>query len=174
MFDHSVVDIRFFIIRMSCDFPCNSPYNPKLVGIELASLDVIKGVVLSSFQFEFEFRRFSWQRSVPTAFEAFYILLEKLHNLRDLMFVITYTSFEGDQLPINNDDNLAFALTTSRSILRLTLQRKGYVLMQYHMPTKFASNYFTYTYTFQKVVSFAAFNFRAFTNSSVLLRVCNV
>jgi partitioning defective protein 6 len=76
-------------------------------------------------QFDAEFRRFSVIRNKPADFKGFYSLLEKLHGLRGILFVVSYTSKDGDQLPINNDDNLAFALTTTRSLLRLLLQRKG-------------------------------------------------
>lgn len=80
-----------------------------------------------SLQFEAEFRRFSVNRSVPAIFDQFYQLLEKLHGLYDVLFIITYTSLDGDQLPINNDNNLAFAISSSRSMLRLLLQRKGFM-----------------------------------------------
>ena len=84
---------------------------------------------VSSLQFEAEFRRFSLSRSVRLSFEEFYNITEKLHNLRKLPFLVTYTDREGDLLPINNNENFQKALATARPILRLCIQRKGNVVM---------------------------------------------
>ena len=60
-----------------------------------------------------------------TKYEEFYGLLEKVHHIHNIPFVIGYTDSDGDLLPINNDDNFLKALTTARPILRLIIQRKG-------------------------------------------------
>lgn len=53
-------------------------------------------------------------------------MLEKLHRLSDVAFLISYTDpKDGDLLPINNDDNLARALQNARPLLRIIIQRKG-------------------------------------------------
>ena len=84
---------------------------------------------VSLLQFEAEFRRFSLSRSVRLSFDEFYNIIEKLHNLRKLPFLVTYTDREGDLLPINNNENFHKALATARPILRLCIQRKGNVVM---------------------------------------------
>lgn len=59
-------------------------------------------------------------------YEEFHGLLEKLHKLGDVAFLISYTDpRDGDLLPINNDDNLARALQNARPLLRIIIQRKG-------------------------------------------------
>lgn len=46
--------------------------------------------------------------------------------LKDIPFVIFYTDpLHGDLLPINNDENLAKAISSAKPFLRLILQRKG-------------------------------------------------
>ena len=52
-------------------------------------------------------------------------MVERLHNLGKIPFIVTYTDKEGDLLPINNDDNFAKALETAKPVLRLCIQRKG-------------------------------------------------
>ncbi len=59
-------------------------------------------------------------------FEQFYTLLESMHSMKSSPFYISYTDpKDGDQLPINNDDNFARALHTAAPLLRVFLQRKG-------------------------------------------------
>lgn len=59
-------------------------------------------------------------------YEEFQGLLEKLHRLSDVAFLISYTDpRDGDLLPINNDDNLGRALQNARPLLRVIIQRKG-------------------------------------------------
>ena len=77
------------------------------------------------FQFDAEFRRFAVNKGNATKYEEFYGLLEKVHHIHNIPFVIGYTDSDGDLLPINNDDNFLKALTTARPILRLIIQRKG-------------------------------------------------
>ncbi|KAI8432901.1 hypothetical protein MSG28_013819 [Choristoneura fumiferana] len=56
-------------------------------------------------------------------------LIEKLHRLHDVTFLISYTDpRDGDLLPINNDDNLARALLTARPLLR---ELNGYGTMRH-------------------------------------------
>ncbi|XP_052740470.1 partitioning defective 6 homolog beta [Bicyclus anynana] len=77
-------------------------------------------------KFDAEFRRFSLNRSEKLKYEDFKGLIEKLHRLHDVAFLISYTDpRDGDLLPINNDDNLARALLTARPLLRVIIQRKG-------------------------------------------------
>lgn len=52
-------------------------------------------------------------------------MIEKVHGLKNIAYTITYIDPEGDLLPINNDDNLAKALSTARPLLRLVILRKG-------------------------------------------------
>ncbi|KAF6017417.1 PARD6B [Bugula neritina] len=76
-------------------------------------------------KFDAEFRRFSVDINGVTTSDEFYELVNKLHKLKDIPFLITYTDTYGDQLPINNDDNFMKALTTVKGVLRLQIQRKG-------------------------------------------------
>lgn len=77
-------------------------------------------------QFDAEFRRFSIAKSGIVAFSAFYQRLEEFHKLNDIEFLIFYTDpSHGDLLPINNDENLAKAISSAKPFLRLILQRKG-------------------------------------------------
>lgn len=77
-------------------------------------------------KFDAEFRRFSLNRSERLKYDEFKALVEKLHRLHDLAFLISYTDpRDGDLLPINNDDNLARALLTAKPLLRVQIQRKG-------------------------------------------------
>jgi len=77
-------------------------------------------------KFDSDFRRFSLSRGTTMKYEEFQGLLEKLHKLNDVAFLISYTDpRDGDLLPINNDDNLAIALTNARPLLRIIIQRKG-------------------------------------------------
>ncbi|XP_013170724.1 PREDICTED: partitioning defective 6 homolog beta [Papilio xuthus] len=77
-------------------------------------------------KFDAEFRRFALSRTEKLKYEDFKGLIEKLHRLHDVAFLISYTDpRDGDLLPINNDDNLARALLTARPLLRVIIQRKG-------------------------------------------------
>ena len=59
-------------------------------------------------------------------YDIFAQLVEQLHGLEQLPFVITYTDpVHGDLLPINNNDNFVKALSTARPLLKLLIQRKG-------------------------------------------------
>ncbi|XP_021918310.1 partitioning defective protein 6 isoform X1 [Zootermopsis nevadensis] len=76
--------------------------------------------------FDAEFRRFSVSRQNAGKYEEFRGLVEQLHRLADVPFLISYTDpRDGDLLPINNDDNLGRALLTARPLLRVIVQRKG-------------------------------------------------
>jgi len=76
-------------------------------------------------QFDAEFRRFSLSRQRVLRFDDFYHLVENLHTLQSVPFIITYTDPEGDLLPINNDENFAVALSSAQPVLRLHIQQKG-------------------------------------------------
>lgn len=61
-----------------------------------------------------------------TQFDDFYVLLEELHHLVHVPFIITYTDpVHMDLLPINNNENFNRALSTARPSLKVLLQRKG-------------------------------------------------
>ena len=62
-------------------------------------------------------------------------MLEKLHSLERVAFIVTYTDKEGDLLPINNDDNFAIALHTANPVLKLCIQRKGELVILYLLKT---------------------------------------
>nr|AUG84406.1 Par6 [Platynereis dumerilii] len=77
-------------------------------------------------KFDAEYRRFSINKSKILRYEEFYQLLQDLHRLKDIPFIVCYTDpKDGDLLPINNGDNYMLAINTTPSILRLTVQRKG-------------------------------------------------
>ncbi|CAI9716174.1 partitioning defective 6 homolog beta-like [Octopus vulgaris] len=77
-------------------------------------------------KFDAEFRRFAIDKDGNYQFEDFHELVEKLHQLHRIPFVITYTDpAHGDLLPINNKDNYLKAVSTARPLLRLQVQRKG-------------------------------------------------
>lgn len=67
-------------------------------------------------------------------FDEFYQLIERLHGLNGIQFIVCYTDKDGDLLPINNDNNLARVLSVTPGLLRLIIQRKGecYPLSSYH------------------------------------------
>jgi len=74
-----------------------------------------------------EFRRFSVQKDPQANYEDFRGLLEKLHMLKDISFLISYIDpNDQDLLPINNDENFRRALMTAGQLpLRIIIQRKG-------------------------------------------------
>ena len=77
-------------------------------------------------KFDAEFRRFSITKDEASRYEDFKNLVENLHRLSDVPFLISYTDpRDGDLLPINNDDNLGRALMNARPLLRVIIQRKG-------------------------------------------------
>ncbi|CAL8100209.1 unnamed protein product [Calicophoron daubneyi] len=77
-------------------------------------------------KFDAEFRRFSFDPSQLVEFSAFYTLLERIHQLYTIPFVVQYIDPKNaDLLPINNDKNFAVAVSVSKPLLRLLLQRKG-------------------------------------------------
>ncbi|CAG9813717.1 unnamed protein product [Phaedon cochleariae] len=78
------------------------------------------------FQFDAEFRRFSLERNSQHTFEEFSTLVERLHSLKDIPFLVSYIDpSDQDLLPINNDDNLRRALVNAKPLLRVIIQRKG-------------------------------------------------
>ncbi|XP_065566977.1 partitioning defective 6 homolog beta-like isoform X2 [Artemia franciscana] len=76
-------------------------------------------------KFDAEFRRISLSRKQPPSFDDFTKLVERLHGLNPLPFVLSYTDpKDGDLLPITNEENYARALQMCRPLLRLHVQRK--------------------------------------------------
>nr|CAD7463391.1 unnamed protein product [Timema tahoe] len=83
------------------------------------------GTVEVKSKFDAEFRRFSVTRDSTGKYEDFKELVERLHHLADVPFLISYTDpSDGDLLPINNDDNLGRAILNARPLLRVIVQRK--------------------------------------------------
>ncbi|OON13581.1 PDZ/DHR/GLGF domain protein [Opisthorchis viverrini] len=77
-------------------------------------------------RFDAEFRRFSINPAALKQFNEFYASLEQLHHLQGIPFVVQYVDPKNsDLLPINNDNNYAVALSASKRLLRILLQRKG-------------------------------------------------
>lgn len=77
-------------------------------------------------KFDAELRRCSVMRDGQARFEEFKTLLESLHCLGDIAFLVSYIDpSDQDLLPINNDENLRRALMNARPVLRVIIQRKG-------------------------------------------------
>lgn len=93
-----------------------------------------------------EFRRYALRREHVQSFDTFYQKVEQFHHLSAIPFVIFYTDSEGSYLPINNDDNLAKAISsakhiifdnnqsfpTKRPFLKLFLEKKDIFLNHYN------------------------------------------
>ncbi|GLH04132.1 uncharacterized protein GBIM_09911 [Gryllus bimaculatus] len=95
-------------------------------------LKVDSGIVEVKSKFDAEFRRFSVSRNDTAKYEDFRALIERLHRLSDVPFLISYTDpRDGDLLPINNDDNLGCALLNARPLLRVIVQRKDVFCFQF-------------------------------------------
>ncbi|KAK7081453.1 Partitioning defective 6 beta [Halocaridina rubra] len=77
-------------------------------------------------KFAAEFRRFSVERDKYDKLDDFRSLVEELHKLASIAFVLSYTDpTDGGLLPINNDDNFRKALQRARPVLRIIIQHKG-------------------------------------------------
>ncbi|CAH8533370.1 unnamed protein product [Schistosoma turkestanicum] len=77
-------------------------------------------------KFDAEFRRFSFLIEDSLQYNAFYSLLERIHMLFNIPFVIQYVEPKNaDLLPISNNKNFELAVNSSKSLLRILLQRKG-------------------------------------------------
>nr|XP_053637975.1 partitioning defective 6 homolog beta-like [Cherax quadricarinatus] len=77
-------------------------------------------------KFDAEFRRFSVERDRYEKLEDFRRLVEELHRLANIAFVLSYTDpRDGDLLPITNDDNFRKALQCARPVLKIIVQHKG-------------------------------------------------
>ncbi|CAG5131066.1 unnamed protein product [Candidula unifasciata] len=91
-----------------------------------SAIRLASGIVEIKSKFDAEFRRFSIEKTRMTQFDDFYVLLEELHHLVHVPFIITYTDpVHMDLLPINNNENFNRALSTARPSLKVLLQRKG-------------------------------------------------
>ena len=83
-------------------------------------------------KFDAEFRRFGFKKENDKSFQSFSALIEKLHKLRNIQFLILYIDpLDNDLLPINNDDNFGRALKTAKPLLKIIIQRKGDTSLQY-------------------------------------------
>ncbi|CAH8625716.1 unnamed protein product [Schistosoma bovis] len=77
-------------------------------------------------KFGAEFRRFSFMAEDTLQYNAFYSLLERIHMLFNIPFVIQYVEPKNaDLLPISNNKNFELAVNSSKPLLRILLQRKG-------------------------------------------------
>lgn len=66
------------------------------------------------------------KRAETRVFDDFHKQVEKLHQMKNLQFLISYIDpRDNDLLPINNDDNFIRAISTAKPILRIIIQRKG-------------------------------------------------
>lgn len=63
-----------------------------------------------------EFRRYALKREDVLSFDSFYKKIEFFHQLSAIPFVIFYADPEDFLLPINNDDNLAKAISSAKCI----------------------------------------------------------
>lgn len=63
-----------------------------------------------------EFRRYAVRRDDVQSFDSFYQKIEHFHHLSAIPFVIFYTDSDNFILPINNDDNLAKAISSAKQI----------------------------------------------------------
>lgn len=93
-----------------------------------------------------EFRRYALRRQDVQSFDSFYKKIEDFHQLSAIPFVIFYTDSEDFFLPINNDDNLAKAISSAKHIilhniqsvpikrpfLKLFIEKKGIFLDYYN------------------------------------------
>lgn len=64
-----------------------------------------------------EFRRYALRREDVQSFDSFYKQIETFHQLSAIPFVVFYTDPEDFLLPINNDDNLAKAISSAKYIV---------------------------------------------------------
>lgn len=64
-----------------------------------------------------EFRRYGLKREDVKNFDNFYKQIETFHQLSAIPFVIFYFDPEDFLLPINNDDNLAKAISSAKHII---------------------------------------------------------
>lgn len=98
-------------------------------GIDLLSTESRKLSFILFFQFAAEFRRFSISKTEASKYETFKEVVEQVHKVADIPFTISYIDpRDNDLLPINNDDNLARALLAAKPLLRLVVQRKGFLI----------------------------------------------
>lgn len=68
------------------------------------------------------------KRSEIKTFEDFSKLVQRLHQLINMEFLISYIDpRDNDLLPINNDDNFGRAMSTAKPLLRVIVQRKGII-----------------------------------------------
>lgn len=93
-------------------------------------------------EFGVEFRRYSLDNCVVKNFDCFYKRIEHIHQLWNIPFVIFYKDSENEELPINNNANLAKAICSAKCIsyqsnpynmilrrkyLKLLIREKGYL-----------------------------------------------
>ncbi|CAD7077590.1 unnamed protein product [Hermetia illucens] len=93
---------------------------------QTATVNRAEGLVEIKSKFDAEFRRWALRRNEITTFDEFAKLVERLHHLNNIEFLISYVDpRDNDLLPINNDDNFGRALNIAKPLLRVIIQRKG-------------------------------------------------
>jgi len=87
---------------------------------------VAEGTVEVKSKFTAEFRRFSLDKQKYQTFDSFHHLLQELHHLKQVPFMIKYADpRDNDLLPITNNDNYQAALKNAKPLLRLFIQHEG-------------------------------------------------
>ncbi|CEF65268.1 LD29223p [Strongyloides ratti] len=78
-------------------------------------------------KFDAEFRRFiiTFNNGKAMTYEELRSLLEQVHHLQEIPFIISYTSNSGDTLPITNDENFRKSYESAKPALKILIQRKG-------------------------------------------------
>uniref|UniRef100_A0A0N5BG09 PDZ domain-containing protein n=1 Tax=Strongyloides papillosus TaxID=174720 RepID=A0A0N5BG09_STREA len=78
-------------------------------------------------KFDAEFRRFiiTFKNGKAMTYEELRSLLEEVHHLQEIPFIISYTSNSGDTLPITNDENFRKSYESAKPSLKILIQRKG-------------------------------------------------
>uniref|UniRef100_A0A1X7VFD5 PDZ domain-containing protein n=2 Tax=Amphimedon queenslandica TaxID=400682 RepID=A0A1X7VFD5_AMPQE len=77
-------------------------------------------------KFEYEYRRFSIDRTQLTQYDELSALIKESHNLpTDMPFTVSYTNPKNDDiLPINNDKNMNSAFQTAMPFIKLFIYRE--------------------------------------------------
>ncbi|XP_076297141.1 partitioning defective protein 6 isoform X2 [Lasioglossum baleicum] len=87
---------------------------------------VDSSIVAVKSKFDSDCIRFSINRNEPITYDDFRKSLAERHDIGpDLSFLIRYKdpTDDGEELPINNDNNLARALVTAKPLLRIIILR---------------------------------------------------
>lgn len=92
-------------------------------------LDLIE-LYCMNLQFGVEFRRISLPKSSVDSYENFRSLMERLHLLSEIPFVLSYIDpYDKYVLPINNDDNLRQAVLRAKPLLRVIIRHRCKIIL---------------------------------------------